>query len=71
MSDYFRPSFSEKYRERLQEFLEEHPALPFDTPKELMKHTTNQFITDIETRNMNEEEAAEKVLEDLTEKLNG
>jgi len=40
----WRPSFKEEYREKIEQFLEDNPQLPFDTPKQLMEHCTDEFI---------------------------
>jgi len=42
----WRPSFDDEYRERLEDFLENNPNLPFDSPRDLMKYCTDEFITD-------------------------
>lgn len=40
----WRPSFKEEYREKIEDFLENNPDLPFDNPKQLMEHCTDEFI---------------------------
>ena len=42
----WRPSYDEEYRETLQEFLDDHPELPFDTPRDMMKYCTDNFVAD-------------------------
>ena len=61
----WRPSFDEEYRERLKEFLENNPDLPFDSPRDLMRYCTDQFITD--TVRVSE---TDKMLEDLLKEHN-
>jgi len=40
----WRPSFKEEYREKLEQFLEDNPEIPFDNPKQLMEHVTDEFV---------------------------
>jgi len=56
----WRPSFDEEYRERLEDFLDNNPDLPFDSPRDLMRYCTDHFITD--TVRVSE---ADKMLEEM------
>lgn len=69
MTDYWRPGFPQEYRDKIEEFLEDNPSLPFDDAREFMKFCTNQQIMDVESASMSVEEQQEMLLEKLKEDL--
>jgi hypothetical protein len=61
----WRPSFKEEYREKIETFLDNNPDLPFDNPKQLMEHCTDEFI--VKTVRTSE---ADKKLENMMNEKN-
>lgn len=44
MADYWRAAIPEEFKETMEEFIEDHPELGFENPKELMIHATRNFM---------------------------
>lgn len=68
MADYWRPGYKEGYKEKLENFLEDNPELPFENPRELMKFCTDRFVTEVEL-NQEEMSRARKKLDELRDEL--
>jgi len=62
----WRPSFDQEYRERVQEFLDNNPDLPFDSPRDLMKYCTDDFITNTVRMSRTDKEFLD-IVEDVEE----
>lgn len=64
MGDYWRPSIAPEKRKDYEDFIDNHPELPVNTPKELMLFAANKLITEVETGAENIEQQQE-ALEEL------
>jgi hypothetical protein len=69
MTDYWRPGYSEEYKNKLQEFLDNHPEVPIDNPREFMKFCTDQTIMDVVTKSEKLEEQRQEIEEEIKDKL--
>lgn len=44
MARYYKPSIKKEFREEMERFIDDHPEMGFNSPKELMMHATRNFM---------------------------
>jgi hypothetical protein len=61
---YYQVNVREDFREEMESFIEEHPEMGFDNPKELMMHATRSFMIE-NSREVNKEEFLDWIKDEL------
>ena len=68
MSDYWRPSISANKKEEIEKFIEEHPEMPFNNPRDFIDFAINKVIYEVQTGitdRKQQKEELRKLIEDL------
>lgn len=68
MNDYWRPSISAEKKQEIEKFIEEHPEMPFNNPRDFIDFSINKVIYEVQTGSVDKKQQKEelrKLIEEL------